>query len=129
MASTDQRSRYRRTFYKGGGALWSWIFHRGSGLAVLGFLFLHILDTSLIGFGEEHYNRFVRFYAAAPLRWLEVLLMGMVIFHSFNGLRVIVVDFWKNGVRFQRQLNIAVTFVTLALFLPAAYFMLRPLVG
>lgn len=129
MAATDQRSRYRRTLYRGGGALWSWIFHRGSGLAVLGFLFLHILDTSLIGFGAEHYNKFVRFYQLPAFRWGEVLLMGMVIFHSLNGLRIIVVDFWKNGVRFQRQLNIAVTFTSLALFLPAAYFMLRPIVG
>ena len=127
MQQPTERSNYRRTFYRGGGSLWSWIFHRASGLAVLGFLFLHILDTSLIGFGEEHYNRFVKIYAQPGFRGLEVLLMGLVIFHAINGLRVIVVDFWTKGARFNSQLNTVVVFVSLALFLPAAYFMLKPL--
>ena len=107
--------------------MWSWILHRGSGLAVLGFLFLHILDTSLIGFGAEHYNNFVRIYQKATFRWLEVLLMGMVIFHAFNGLRIILVDFWTRGARYQVALGRAVGAITLLLFLPAAYFMLRPI--
>lgn len=107
--------------------MWSWILHRGSGLAVLGFLFLHILDTSLIGFGAEHYNNFVRLYQKATFRWLEVLLMGLVIYHAFNGLRIIVLDFWDKGSHHQLLLSKAVGLVTLALFLPAAFFMLKPL--
>lgn len=127
MQAETKQVRYRRTFYRGGGSLWSWIFHRASGLAVLGFLFLHIIDTSLVGFGPEHYNSFVQIYQKATFRWLEVLLMGLVIFHALNGLRVILVDFWSKGVRFNRQLNSVVIFVSLALFLPAAYFMVKPL--
>ncbi len=107
--------------------MWSWIFHRGSGLAVLGFLFLHILDTSLIGFGPEHYNKFVKIYQSALFRPLEVLLMAFVIFHSLNGLRIILIDFWPKAARIQKGLNMATTLLTIALFLPAAYFMLRPI--
>lgn len=119
--------RYRRTLYRGGGGMWSWMLHRGSGLAVLGFLFLHILDTSLIGFGAEHYNRFVKIYQRATFRWLEVLLMGMVIYHSFNGVRIVLVDFWAKGARYQIALGRIVGVVSLAMFLPAAYFMLKPI--
>jgi succinate dehydrogenase cytochrome b subunit len=128
MQAEPKQVRYRRTFYRGGGSLWSWIFHRASGLAVLGFLFLHIIDTSLVGFGPAHYNNFVRLYQKATFRWLEVLLMGLVIFHALNGLRVILVDFWAKGARYHRQLNSIVIFVSLALFLPAAYFMVKPLI-
>lgn len=120
---------YRRTLYRGGSGMWFWVFHRFSGLAVLGFLFLHILDTALIGFGAEHYNKFVEIYKGAVFRWLEVALLGLVIFHSFNGLRVILVDFWSKGARYDRQLRSAVVVVSMAMFAPAAFFMLKPLFG
>ncbi|HLF69921.1 MAG TPA: succinate dehydrogenase, cytochrome b556 subunit [Actinomycetota bacterium] len=118
---------YRRTLYRGGSSMWSWIFHRGSGLAVLGFLFLHILDTSLVGLGPEHYDKFVKIYKGPVFRPLEVILMGFVIFHSFNGLRIILVDFWSKGARHQAALSRAVAVISILLFLPAAFFMLQPL--
>lgn len=107
--------------------MWSWILHRGSGLAVLGFLFLHILDTSLISFGAEHYNKFVQIYQKSTFRWLEVLLMGLVIYHSLNGIRVVIMDFWVKGTRHQAALGRAVGGLSLALFLPSAYVMLKPI--
>lgn len=118
---------YRRTLYKGGEGMWSWILHRGSGLAVLGFLFLHILDTSLVGLGAEHYNRFVNIYKTALFRPLEILLMFFVLFHAFNGLRVILIDFWDKGSRYEKQLAAVQWVITLGLFLPAAYFMGLPI--
>lgn len=118
---------YKRTLYKGGEGMWSWILHRGSGLAVLGFLFLHILDTSLVGLGEEHYNRFVSIYKMSFFRPLEILLIFFVIYHSFNGLRVILIDFWSKGARYEKQLAALQTVITIALFLPAAYFMGKPI--
>jgi succinate dehydrogenase / fumarate reductase cytochrome b subunit len=118
---------YRRTRYRGGAGMWSWVLHRGSGLAVLGFLFLHILDTSLVMLGPKAYNTFSHFYEKAFFRPLEVVLMFLVIYHAFNGLRVILVDFWSRGVRYQKQLHTAVMVITLALFLPSAFIMLRPI--
>ncbi len=107
--------------------MWSWILHRGSGLAVLGFLFLHILDTSLVMFGPKAYNTMAHFYESAFFRPLEVVLMFLVIFHAFNGLRVIVVDLWDKGSRYQAQISRLVWVITLALFLPSAWIMLKPI--
>lgn len=107
--------------------MWYWIFHRGSGLAVLGFLFLHILDTSLIMLGAEHYDKFVRIYQSVYFRPLEVFLMLFVLFHSLNGVRILLIDFWPKATRYQEALNKGVAIATIALFLPAAFFMLRPL--
>lgn len=126
----DNRTRtatYRRTLYRGGEGMWSWILHRGTGLAVLGFLFLHILDTSLVGLGEEHYNRFVSIYQAAFFRPLEVLLVGAVIFHALNGVRVVLIDFWEKGARHERRLAAVQGVLSALLFLPAAFMMLRPM--
>jgi succinate dehydrogenase cytochrome b subunit len=125
MAPPIETSAYKRTLYRGGPGMWSWILHRGSGLAVLGFLFLHVLDTSLVMFGPKAYNRMAHFYESALFRPLEVLLMFLVIYHAFNGLRVILVDFWPKGVRYEKRLNQVVMGITLVLFLPSAFVMLR----
>lgn len=127
MKPGTTKTSYRRILYKGGEGMWSFILHRGSGLAVLGFLFLHILDTSLVGLGAKHYNQFVNVYKTALFRPLEILLMFFVIYHSFNGLRVVLIDFWDKGSRYERQLAAAQMIITLLLFLPAAFFMGRPL--
>lgn len=118
---------YKRTRYRGGAGMWSWILHRGSGLAVLGFLFLHILDTSLVMFGPKAYNTLAHLYESPFFRPFEVILMFLVIYHAFNGLRVILIDFWTKGSLYQRQLNTAVWAITLGLFLPSAFIMLRPI--
>jgi succinate dehydrogenase cytochrome b subunit len=123
----SHESAYRRTRYKGGEGMWSWILHRGTGLMVLGFLFLHILDTSLIGFGGNHYDTFVNIYKTAWFRPLEVLLVGAVIYHAMNGLRIVLIDFWARGARNERRLATVQNVISLALFLPSAFIMLKPL--
>lgn len=107
--------------------MWSWILHRGSGLAVLGFLFLHVLDTSLVMFGPDIYNTMAHFYETAFFRPLEVVLMFLVIFHAFNGLRVIIVDLSDRGARYQVPLTRAVWVITMVLFVPSAWIMLKPI--
>lgn len=127
MESTAPTSDYNRSRYKGGSGMWSWILHRGSGLAVLGFLFLHVVDTSLVMFGPDVYNAMAHLYESALFRPMEVLLMFLVTFHAFNGLRVILLDFWPKTTRIQVQLSRAVWVITLAIFIPSAYIMLEPL--
>jgi succinate dehydrogenase / fumarate reductase cytochrome b subunit len=117
---------YKRRLYKGGEGMWSWILHRGSGLLVLGFLFLHILDTSLIGFGKHHYDSIVNIYKQKWFIPLEVVLVAAVIYHSINGLRVILIDFWDAGARNEKALARAASVVSLVLFVPAAVVMLKP---
>jgi succinate dehydrogenase / fumarate reductase cytochrome b subunit len=34
----------------------------------------------------------------------EVGLVGAVVFHAYNGLRIILVDFWNIGTRIQRPM-------------------------
>lgn len=127
-SGSNTKSAYRRKLYKGGSGMWAWMLHRGSGLLVLGFLFLHILDTSLISFGKHHYDSIVNIYKHAWFQPLEVLLVGAVIYHSINGLRVILIDFWDKGAARQRQLTKAANIVALVLFVPSAFIMLKPYV-
>src|SRR5690242_11429788 len=82
----------------------AWLLHRISGVAIVLFLFLHIVDTSLVGFGPGAYDAFVAVYRFAPFRFLEVVLVAAVIYHAINGVRIIVADFLDNTNEVQRQL-------------------------
>lgn len=109
--------------------MWSWILHRVTGVGVLFFLFLHVLDTALVGFGPEAYDAVIALYRAPAVRILEVVLVAAVLFHALNGLRIILIDFWPRAVAIQRQLFWAVVVGFLVLFVPAALAMLRPLLA
>jgi succinate dehydrogenase / fumarate reductase cytochrome b subunit len=35
---------------------------------------------------------------------MEIALVGAVVYHAMNGIRIILIDFWSKGSRKQRQL-------------------------
>ena len=112
--------------YRGREGYWAWLLHRVSGVAILVFLFLHILDTALVGFGPEAYESFVVVYRHPVFRVMEVALAAAVLYHGINGLRIIVMDFVDEASRAQRQLWYLAWAVFLLLFVPTAFLMLRP---
>ncbi|HVE90752.1 MAG TPA: succinate dehydrogenase, cytochrome b556 subunit [Actinomycetota bacterium] len=119
--------RDRPTPYKGESGNFMWVLHRVTGILVLFFLFLHVVDTATILWGPEIYNEVVEIYKNFFFRvFMEVPLVGAVLFHSFNGLRVLAIDLTNWGARRQKELSVAVLVVTLLFFVPSAYIMLRP---
>jgi succinate dehydrogenase / fumarate reductase cytochrome b subunit len=97
------------TVYKGHEGQWSWIFHRITGVAVILFLFAHVVDTSLIGWGPEAYNRVTQAYENPLVRLLELGLVLSVLFHGFNGVKIMLIDFFPNLTRHIRALSITTT--------------------
>lgn len=124
--------RLRRTamgpVYRGGIGQWSWAAHRITGVGVVAFLYAHIIDTFAVGFGPELYNETVSLYKQWWFTPFEVLLVGAVLFHALNGLRIILFDFWPGLADKQKHFAVAETILFLAGFIPAAIFMLRPAV-
>ena len=51
------------TPYRGHEGQWSWLVHRVTGVAIILFLFAHVVDTAVVGWGPEAYNRVVSVYA------------------------------------------------------------------
>lgn len=111
------------TVYRGGQGQWSWALHRISGIAIFLFLFAHILDTALVGFGPEFYNRVVETYHHPIIRLLEIGLATLVLFHALNGLRVVAIDFFPKLADKQKELFNVVMGVYLILMAPTLYFM------
>ncbi|HEX2916524.1 MAG TPA: succinate dehydrogenase, cytochrome b556 subunit [Chloroflexia bacterium] len=112
--------------YRGQSGMWLWVLHRLTGVGVLAFLFLHIADTYLVGFGANYYNDLLFLYRNAPFRILEWFLVGAVLYHGLNGLRIILLDFWAGGIKRHQQLFVITVIAFFVLWLPAGYFMLKP---
>jgi succinate dehydrogenase / fumarate reductase cytochrome b subunit len=91
---------------------WSWVAHRITGVGILLFLFAHIVDTALVGWGPDAYNRVVAVYHHPIVQIMELGLVAAVIYHALNGLRVMIVDFWPKAALHNSKL----VFGTLALF-------------
>ena len=117
------------TVYRGGVGQWSWVLHRITGVGVLLFLGLHILDTSLIALGPEHYNAMVQLYRLPFFRVMEVGLFASLLFHAFNGVRIILMDWWVDLTRFHKTLFKVQMMGFTAVMIPVAWIMLRPLLG
>lgn len=112
--------------YKGRSGMWSWLFHRVSGLAILLFLFVHIVDISLLGLGPTVYNDGIALFDEVIVRLLSVSLVAAVFYHAFNGVRIMIIDFWRKGVRYQQVMFVVVLVLTIVVFIPFAYIILRP---
>lgn len=104
---------------------WAWVFHRLTGLGVLVFLFLHILDTAMIGWGPAVYNDVISIYRQPFFRVGEAILVGAVLYHALNGVRIVLIDFWPPAMRTNRKLIYAVVIVFIVVYIPTAIYMLR----
>jgi succinate dehydrogenase / fumarate reductase cytochrome b subunit len=74
----------------------------------------------LIGLGRDVYDESVEFYAHPVILPMEILLVGAVIYHTLNGIRIALIDFWDMGTRRQRQLFWAALIGSVVLTLPSA---------
>ena len=115
--------------YRGGVGQWSWALHHLTGVGVLVFLLLHILDTFLILLGPSHYNAIIAIYRIPLFRVMEVGLFACVLFHALNGVRIILIDFWEDLTRFQQHLFYVELTCFVLIMVPVAYVMLRPLMA
>lgn len=109
------------TLYRGREGMWSWVLHRITGVAIFFFLLVHVLDTALIRLSPEAYDAIMATYKNPIMGMGEVVLVGAIAFHAFNGLRIILIDFWSKGAKYQRQMFwivIGVWVVTMAGFAP-----------
>jgi succinate dehydrogenase / fumarate reductase cytochrome b subunit len=111
------------TLYRGGEGMWTWVLHRITGVSLFFFLFVHVLDTALVRVSPAAYDEIIATYKTPIVNLLEVGLVGAVLFHAFNGIRIILIDFWAKGPRYQRQMTWGIAAVWLLIMIPGFYFM------
>jgi succinate dehydrogenase / fumarate reductase cytochrome b subunit len=80
--------------------MFAWILHRLSGVALVGYLVIHVWGLKAIT-NPEAYNALITSYHAPIFKVGEFLLLGAVIYHALNGLRIVLIDFvgWSPNQR------------------------------
>jgi len=78
--------------YRGAIGQWSWVLHRISGIGVVFFLTLHVVDTSWSVFYPELYVRAIASYQSPLFTIGEFGLVACVVYHALNGLRISIMD-------------------------------------
>ena len=111
------------TIYKGHEGQWSWLAHRVTGVAIILFLFAHVVDTAVVGWGPQAYNRVVAVYENPLVRLLELGLVAAVLYHSFNGVKIMLIDFFPSMTRRIRTLGRATTILFVVAMIPITIIM------
>ena len=115
----------RSTVYRGKSGQWAFVLHRISGFLVFFFLLLHIVDVSLIS-NPELYDEVHEVYGNVLLRLFEVGLLAALLYHSLNGLRIVMIDFFPGAIRNERAVLGVVMFLTASLTLVGGYIIMKP---
>ena len=73
--------------------MWAWIFHKFTGWVLVGYLFTHIAVLSTATGGAELYTGTLQgLEELLVVRFLEVGLLAVAVFHILNGIRLLFVD-------------------------------------
>lgn len=116
--------RAKGRLYRGDLGMWSWVAHRITGVLTFFFLFVHVLDTALVRVSPNAYDTVIETYKHPVMILFELGLLAAVLFHAFNGIRVMLVDFWSQGTKYQKPMLWTVLVLWLVLMVPAAISML-----
>jgi succinate dehydrogenase / fumarate reductase cytochrome b subunit len=73
---------------------------RITGVLLLGYLLLHIHTVHMISGGPAAFDRAMQTFKNPLFRLLEIGLLGVVVLHALNGIRIVAIDF---GVATRRQ--------------------------
>lgn len=110
------------TYYKFVGS-WAWILHRLSGLALIFYLSLHLWVINTLTKGPEKFNSVMAFLNQPLFKILEVGLWGVILFHAFNGIRIVIVDFYK-GSLYHKKLFYVFVFIAIVLWVAGSYMLI-----
>lgn len=76
------------------------VIQRVTGLLLLAYLFLHVRTIYALRAGPAAFDRAVGEFSGPVFKLLEIALLGAVILHALNGVRITLLDF---GVGQHRQ--------------------------
>jgi succinate dehydrogenase / fumarate reductase cytochrome b subunit len=66
------------------------VLHRLTGLALTVYLYLHLITLGSILQGPDRFNQAMEWMSRPTVRLMELVLVWVVLFHTFNGVRLIV---------------------------------------
>lgn len=91
----------------------AWFLHRLTGLALTVYIVIHIWVVHHLSLGPQAFDEMMATVQSPAFRLLEIGLLATVLYHSFNGFRILLFDLGL-AVKAQRKLFWAAFVLTLA---------------
>jgi succinate dehydrogenase / fumarate reductase cytochrome b subunit len=113
--------------YRGREGHWAFLLHRFTGLGVVLFLAIHIVDTSLVYFAPAIYGDVLNIYRSTLFGILEIALVFCLFFHGVNGLRIAYLDMFAPKdwtIAKTRRSTYYALIATMIIWVPSAGYML-----
>ncbi len=82
----------------------AWLLNRITGILVIAYLVAHVWVTHHLAEGPRSYGAVMKVLSSPFFSLLEIGLIGVVLYHACNGVRVILVDFGRGAVTHKRLL-------------------------
>jgi succinate dehydrogenase / fumarate reductase cytochrome b subunit len=108
---------------------WAFVAHRSTGVAVFAFLLLHVFDVALYTISPARFDDVHELYGTTPMRVFECLLLFAILFHTFNGLRLVLLDVVEIRVATARRLLHVALGLTAIAGTAASVVILQPVLG
>lgn len=108
---------------------WAFVAHRASGVAVFAFLTLHVFDVALYALSPARFDDVHELYGTAAMRVFECLLLFAILFHTFNGLRLVLLDVAEIRASTARRLLQLAIALAAVVGTAASIVILRPVVA
>lgn len=101
MSSLRKVGFYQGLKYKGGGPMLAWMLHRITGVGIILFVGLHVVASFMMQqFGSDLATNLNIIYES----WMfQIVISFFVIFHAFNGLRIVAQDIWPQLQKYQLE--------------------------
>lgn len=102
--------------YRGGGPMLAWLLHRISGLGMITFVSLHVVASFFMHVADvpAASNVATLINTIYESVYFQVFIYFCVIFHTLNGLRIVILDMFPKMLEYQRE----VTWLQWMIFLP-----------
>ncbi len=110
-------------YYKHSGS-WAWILHRVTGLGLTAYIYVHIYALTSLTQGPAAFDNEMKLFETPVFKVLEWLLFSLVLYHAFNGVRIVLVD-WSNGARSHKKILRVVYGLGVVLFIGMGVLMFR----
>lgn len=106
----------------------SFLFRRISGVALVVYLFIHMWVIGSINLGPEVFDARLATVQTPFFKLMEVALLAAVVYHAFDGIRILIVDYF-HITEYRKSMFyamfVAFILVTIAGGVPLILFMLE----
>lgn len=108
----------------------AWALHRFTGLALAGYLILHLYVLHNLAKGPEAFDGIMALMTNTFTRLLEIGLLAVVTYHTINGLRIVLLDYGPMAEKETYKKWLAGTFVVIgAIIAVGGLIMLTHIIG